>query len=789
MSFVLVKPTTILPTGISPRIHTSFNLSMLDQILGALAPGEILSLDFETNGDAGAENTYPVGVALASAQRMDYIDFTENGRLNGAEEIIAQSSYAEIMRELHRCNIPLLAHNVYFDCAWPLRDLDLWLNWRICTFALYKSIANEGFFGQRWGLKDAQTELLGWTETNEEALDRWLIDHGYWKSIGTKPSSFRYAYENWKNKKGQDIGLRYVTPNKAEMWRAPPNILGHYACLDAWSAHALYYSVLAPAMKKFEAFERFFTTTFMEYMEILARQKRRGMFVDMKQLNYYEKYLEDQISSLTKEFLSHPAVMIHTEAKREKLIAELLREEPETKFKPKKGPAVEPPKLTKKGKPNKSWDVWARENAKPIEPAYHWAIWNKRLQELREAEMCSPTSGDQLRWLLYEKMKFPVNYYTKTKTKNRVGPPPEPKPSTDKEALKEMGDVGKILIKLQRADKIRQFCALVRSLTWTDNTLHPSFTVPGTLTGRLGGRNPNIQNQPKDIEFLKIYRARPGYKIITCDVVSLENYVLAELSQDPTLLALYGPDARPGQDAYLFIASQLPVIGEKIRATGYDPYTSGPEETAKAKKECKKPREIGKKVYLSGNYGAGPDKLFASLRADGVDITLEQVRELHTGFWELRKGTKDYERELIRQWRKTGGWTIDGMGHPVCVAEKFKKDIVNRVVQRTGHTAFIKLLTVCDRMFREEGLDAQPLVADLHDCMIYEVADADVPRVVEIMEVDGYDALNAWLGGSIKLKGEAKVCVTWGDDKDETKLSLYTRKDGWINEKEIKDKK
>lgn len=757
LPYILVKSVKSVPSS-SPRLHSKLSSSILNGILSALGPGEFLSLDFETKGDVGTElDTYTVGVALASKNRMDYIDFRSD-----------PGAYRLIMHTLHEKQIPLIAHNLYFDSAWPLRDFGLWLNWKICTFAMLKHIANEGFFGQKWGLKDAMENLLGWTETNEELLDKWLIDNGYHANVAKTQKQNNYYYPNWIV--GGKPEPRYVSPNKGEMYRAPLEILGHYACLDAWATHSLFYNVIKPAASNFHSFVDFMLDVYPDYFRILVTQKLRGMQLDADQLQVAADQLDREIIEGTEAIFTHSLTGSYLQERRAKELEGHLGKRP-PQWKKRKGPATEPNKFTKAGTVSANWKRWDEYRHLPDEETFHYGIWLRELEALKTAPLMKIMSGDERRWLFYEAMKFPVTVWTDNEE--------NPQPATDEDAMLGMGEVGKLFISVQDKVKVRQFIEQLREHKWTNNTLHPSFSVPGTLTGRLSGREPNIQQMPKSVEFLKIFTARPGYKLITCDVTSLENYVLAELSQDEALLGLYGPEARPGQDAYLYIASQLPVIGDKIRATGYNPHTATPEDTAKAKKLCKSERDIGKTLVLSGNYGAGPDKMYATLRLQGVEITLEQVKELHRGFWELRQGTKDYQAELLRQWNKNKGWTIDGLGHPVCVDQKYKKDIVNRVVQRTGHTLFVKLLVVCDELFRDNNIDAHPFIADLHDCMIYEVRNDHVPQAVQIMEVDSYKILNSWLGSSAPLKGDSKVCNTWGDDKSDTTPSIYTLKDGW----------
>ena len=74
------------------------------------------------------------------------------------------------------------------------------------------------------------------------------------------------------------------------------------------------------------------------------------------------------------------------------------------------------------------------------------------------------------------------------------------------------------------------------------NCIHTRYTQTFTATGRLSSKEPNLQNIPNidpkkglgDIR--KLFIARPGYKLITCDMTGAEIYIAADYSGEPILL-------------------------------------------------------------------------------------------------------------------------------------------------------------------------------------------------------------------------------------------------------------
>ena len=90
--------------------------------------------------------------------------------------------------------------------------------------------------------------------------------------------------------------------------------------------------------------------------------------------------------------------------------------------------------------------------------------------------------------------------------------------------------------------------------------IHPEFPQMGTDTGRFTCKNPNIQQIPGEQEWRDLFRARPGYKILTADYSQIELRIMAEFSQDKVFLEAY----RKGVDLHTKTASdvfQVPIEG------------------------------------------------------------------------------------------------------------------------------------------------------------------------------------------------------------------------------------
>lgn len=72
-----------------------------------------------------------------------------------------------------------------------------------------------------------------------------------------------------------------------------------------------------------------------------------------------------------------------------------------------------------------------------------------------------------------------------------------------------------------------------------DGRVHATYLIHGTPTGRLASREPNAQNQPREPRIRGQFGAPPGRILVEIDLKQAELRVLAALSGDPVLCAIF----------------------------------------------------------------------------------------------------------------------------------------------------------------------------------------------------------------------------------------------------------
>lgn len=721
--FVLIQPASWPARGLGIIVDPT---CWADAIETVLATTDVVALDFETRGlDPTLPDNYVVGIGLAGSTFNYYFHRIGN-----------EVAFDKMLQTLAHSSVRFIAHNVYFDGQWIHAHFGVHPNWDACTYALYRQLATEGWTGQRWGLKDAMVDVLLWESANDDGISQWLVENGYVNGSGN--------------------------PLKGEMWRCPVETLGHYCLLDAEATYLLYARVLRPAMERFPGLVEYHQIDFINLIKRLIEQKSHGIEVDRDGLLAARDEIHSELGPMETWLRTESDIAPYIKQWETAKLAEFLTTEPRRyKKSPKLG--AEPPQHTKAGEVSKVWLRWCEKRDRAPIQSKTWEAWATRRTAMESGEIpayrFNLRSGDHLRWLFFDAMgKEPVEY-----TKKGL-------PKADTESLRSFGPGGAKLQDFHLTHKELSFVTDFLARTETRNTIHPGFRAPGTVTGRLSGVEPNIQQVPKSRRFLQCLRAREGHVWIDADVTSLEPVVCTELSGDEQLMQVFGPDAPPGSDIYLHTGVGLPHFRDQIIAAGYNPATLTKEGAAAAKKACKPIRSICKVLYLSSSYGAGPRKIHKTLQKEGVDISLEEVQELHAQYWEYYGGIKAWEKQLKQEHRQNKGWVMNGIGRPIGVhqdADRLKdkrKDMVNRVVQSTGHDILVQYIRILGDTLDANGIQWKPIIMDFHDEVLVEIPEYHAQDAIDCFNT-AVIQLNEQLGGTIPLRINPVIVHTLADAK------------------------
>ncbi|MFH1354226.1 MAG: DNA polymerase I [bacterium] len=252
----------------------------------------------------------------------------------------------------------------------------------------------------------------------------------------------------------------------------------------------------------------------------------------------------------------------------------------------------------------------------------------RRLSMLKEriwkeaSEKFNINSTQQLREILYKKLKLPTEGISRTQTGYSTA-------AAELEKLREAHPVIGSLEEYRELNKllntyIEALPALVDKET---GRIYTSFNQTVTATGRLSSSDPNLQNIPVRTELgqeiRSAFTAERGNRLVKADYSQVELRLAAHLSRDEKLLDAF----RAREDIHSSTAA---------RVFGIDP-----------KKVTDKQRRVAKTLNFGVLYGMGPQ---AFARAAGVSV--EEARSFIGRYQDEYKGLTNYIGEVLEQARE-----------------------------------------------------------------------------------------------------------------------------------------
>lgn len=286
------------------------------------------------------------------------------------------------------------------------------------------------------------------------------------------------------------------------------------------------------------------------------------------------------------------------------------------------------------------------------------------------------------------------------------------------------------------------------ALVGEDGRLRATFLQTGTVTGRMGCENPNLQNIPTKTEYGRRIRsafvAPAGRVLIAIDYSQIELRIAAGLSRDEKLAGAF----KSGEDIHAAVASQ--VFGVPLSEVD------------------KEMRRKAKVINFGILYGMGVNALRENL---GSGTTREEAAryldEYFTRFSGLARFVEETKAEATRL-----GYTETLFGRrrylPALrsklpqMRSQAERMAVNAPIQGTQADIIKRAMVEADALIAEDGLDAK-LLMQVHDELVYEVGEAraeDTARAIrDVME---HAAPSGELD-DVPILAEIAMGKDWGD--------------------------
>jgi DNA polymerase I-like protein with 3'-5' exonuclease and polymerase domains len=388
-------------------------------------------------------------------------------------------------------------------------------------------------------------------------------------------------------------------------------------------------------------------------------------------------------------------------------------------------------------------------------------------------------ADDDVRKLLYEKLKLPIDEEHRTKKRKD--------PGANFKALKGLRhhEVVRAILKHRGVNKAFGFFSQYRRRAVEDHlnpgglVLHPDFHQVGPKTGRTSCSDPNVQQvtsldasrSAEPVDARGSYGPRPGFWWLHNDYRGMEVRIFAEVAQEPNMLRAIA-EGREIHDEVTnrgWGGKDNPVgISECVHALGLDGSDVGekPEVQAlwkvfgiknlSALTERDKSRiaaewlgmynwdivrtqeSIGLKVTKNKAkmvtflkiYGGGPDAAAELLEVTRWDA-VEFLQHYDRTFPRIPEYAKELEAEARLDQCIHTLW-----GRRLTVLPQKAYRCVNYMVQGSAADLLKSAMIKCDAWLRESGLDAH-LIMTIHDELVFEIRKhlMTFPLVRKIMDL------------------------------------------------------
>ncbi|GHU84675.1 DNA polymerase [Clostridia bacterium] len=341
-------------------------------------------------------------------------------------------------------------------------------------------------------------------------------------------------------------------------------------------------------------------------------------------------------------------------------------------------------------------------------------------------------SSQKLSHFLFETLKLP------TQGRNKSGF------KTDVESLEKISHLHpiiKLILKRRKLTKLKT-TYIEGLLTMVDSTdhVHTLFKQTETKTGRLSSAEPNLQNVPIRTELgknlRKFFIAEPGCVLADADYSQIELRVLAEISQDETLINSFRSD----EDVHRITASEIfGVPLDKVTA---------------------QMRMDAKTVNFGIIYGIGSVAL-----AEDLGVSTAQATQYIKSFFAKFPKVEEYLAQTV-SFAEANGYVKTLFNHRIYIPElksnnkaliSFGKRVAYNAPIQGSAADIIKLAMVnLQARIKKEKLHSK-IILQVHDEIIVQVQTAEQAKMEKIL----HEEMETFPKFKLPLKVDVGFGSTW----------------------------
>ena len=680
----------------------------------------ICSFDFETDGQPfELETSYPTCIGITFQMGSSYIIPL------GHYESPFKENFVEILhllgREIfHNPDVIKIAQNIAFEIKW-LKKYGIEIIGRMFDTMLAHYLLDEN---EPHGLK--------------EMVNSIIPDFGGYEDEGGK---LKTKYRGWD--------------------KIPLEPLAKYNGLDCDLTLRLMFYFHKKLIKG--GFYKLFRNLLMMATRVLSESEFHGMRV---QRDYLDKLIVDyaiKIENKKASLLKLPRVRKYIQATRKQKAKDLIE-----------NVRKEIKAIQKKGEKNAAVLIRNRE-AKIMN--YLNGNFNKK-ETYESVNLASPQQMQDLFYFSEHGFKWPVQTNKDKKTK-------KPKPTTDEAAILKIMAMGKDkggflqgLMDLRGLDKLYStYMVGIKNILDSRGYVHCSYHLL-TVTGRLGCREPNMQNIPRVLtnpDVKPMFVPPKNFLHFEVDYSQAELRVVAELARDKVMIDIF----KRGYNIH--VATACLANGALER---YDEVRKIIKDENHPENEFwERQKKKAKTINFGILYGQGDDKL-----AEGMGVSVKEAHDFRMVWLKSYPQVAKWIKNQVKLAKKHGYvYSIFGRKRRLpdiwsdvnYFRAEAERQSVNTPIQGAA-SDFTQLSTIVLRDLRLRGKLPNYFLqrATVHDSIEFYIKPKDIHWITPyVVKVCSNPDTKKWFGFEMKyvdMKVSPEIGENWGAIKDYNKDFDYS---------------
>jgi DNA polymerase-1 len=319
-------------------------------------------------------------------------------------------------------------------------------------------------------------------------------------------------------------------------------------------------------------------------------------------------------------------------------------------------------------------------------------------------------SPKQLQEILFNQLKLPVLQKT-----------PTGQPSTADPVLQELAleyELPKYIIEYRTISKLITTYTkkLPEQIHPQTKRIHTSYNQTGASTGRLSSSEPNLQNIPIRTEegrrIREAFVVPKGYKMIAADYSQIELRIMAHISEDPNLLKAFS------ENLDIHTATAAEILNIPLEQVSDDE------------------RRKAKAINFGLIYGMSAFGLAKQIGAsrDAAQLYIERYFARYPNVLDYMEKTRTlaHERGYVETLWGRRLYLPDINSSQFMRQKAAERTAINAPLQGSAADIIKKAMISIDDWIETHAVDAK-IIMQVHDELVFEVADKDVEIMLEII--------------------------------------------------------